>query len=71
MERAEQGDLGSAIRLRTVSKRYYSEDEVMHWFVQICLALWHVHSRSFLHRDLKRCEKGRGWKRRGWKRWGA
>ena len=25
----------------------------MQFFVQICLALWHVHAQNFMHRDLK------------------
>ena len=27
--------------------------QVMNWFVQICLAMKHVHDRKILHRDLK------------------
>ena len=53
MEWAEHGDLGSRIKLRAQTKQPFSEDQVLFWFVQICLALWHVHSRNFLHRDLK------------------
>lgn len=29
------------------------EDQIMSYFVQICLALHHVHQRGILHRDLK------------------
>ena len=31
----------------------YSEELVLDWFVQIALALKHVHDRKILHRDLK------------------
>ncbi|XP_032223263.2 serine/threonine-protein kinase Nek1 isoform X2 [Nematostella vectensis] len=31
----------------------FSEDQVMDWFVQICLGLKHVHDRKILHRDIK------------------
>jgi NIMA (never in mitosis gene a)-related kinase len=31
----------------------FSEDQVMNWFTQICLAIKHVHDRKILHRDLK------------------
>lgn len=30
-----------------------TEDEVMWYFVQICLALHHLHAMGILHRDLK------------------
>lgn len=33
--------------------QYWSEDHVLNWFTQICLALKHVHDRKILHRDLK------------------
>lgn len=32
---------------------YFSEDLVLSWFTQICLALKHCHDRKILHRDLK------------------
>lgn len=29
------------------------EDQILNWFVQLCLALKHVHDRKILHRDIK------------------
>ncbi|KAG2502134.1 hypothetical protein HYH03_000622 [Edaphochlamys debaryana] len=53
MEYANRGDLAEAIQRRQREKKPYSEDDIMFWFVQIVLALYHVHSRNVLHRDLK------------------
>jgi NIMA (never in mitosis gene a)-related kinase 1/4/5 len=53
MEFAMGGDLSTAIKRRAQKQRYFSEDQIMLFFVQICLALWHVHTQNFMHRDLK------------------
>ena len=29
------------------------EETILDWFVQVCLAVKHVHDRKILHRDLK------------------
>lgn len=31
----------------------FSENTVLDWFVQIALAIKHIHDRKILHRDLK------------------
>ena len=31
----------------------YSEDQILDWFVQMALAIKHIHDRKILHRDLK------------------
>ncbi|GLC55209.1 hypothetical protein PLESTB_000959900 [Pleodorina starrii] len=53
MEYANGGDLASAIQRRQQEKKPFSEDEIMFWFVQVVLALYHVHGKNVLHRDLK------------------
>jgi len=53
MEYADGGDLSTTIAKRKKSNAVWSENEVMRIFVQICLALKHVHEHNILHRDLK------------------
>lgn len=51
MDYADGGDMQSKIKER--NGRIFTEDQVLDWFVQICLAMKHVHDRKILHRDLK------------------
>ena len=60
MDFADGGDLQGKIKEKYKQKEkqggqleYWSEDHVLNWFTQICLALKHVHDRKILHRDLK------------------
>ena len=53
MEHADGGDLTAAVQRRKASNQRWPEDELMRIFVQICLALKHVHDHNILHRDLK------------------
>ena len=60
MDYADGGDLQGKIKEKYKIKeknggqlQYWSEDHVLNWFTQICLALKHVHDRKILHRDLK------------------
>lgn len=48
---ADGGDLSNYIKNRR--GRHLAEAQVMHMFVQLSLALKHVHDRKILHRDLK------------------
>ena len=51
MEYADGGDLQS--KIRSQKGTCFSENQVLDWFTQICLALKHIHDRKILHRDIK------------------
>ena len=51
MEYADGGDLSNFIKAR--KGRNMNEGQVLQLFVQIALAMKHVHDRKILHRDLK------------------
>ena len=51
MEYADGGDLSQKIEKRR--NKLFSEDEILHDFIQICLAIKYIHDRKILHRDLK------------------
>ncbi len=51
MEFADGGDLSNYIKAR--KGKYMSESQLLQLFVQISLAMKHVHDRKILHRDLK------------------
>jgi NIMA (never in mitosis gene a)-related kinase len=53
MDYCEGGDLYTKIREHAQNGQYFSEDIILNWFVQICLALKHVHDHKILHRDIK------------------
>ena len=53
MEHCDDGDLFSKIKAQRELKKYFSEEVVLNWFTQICLALKHAHDKKILHRDLK------------------
>ncbi|XP_077135601.1 serine/threonine-protein kinase Nek1 isoform X2 [Ranitomeya variabilis] len=51
MDYCEGGDLFK--RINAQKGVLFSEDQILDWFVQLCLALKHVHDRKILHRDIK------------------
>jgi len=53
MEYCEVGDLGYHIKRKVQQGETFSEQEVFHWFIQICMALEYVHGRKIIHRDIK------------------
>ena len=53
MEYANGGDLFTKVQERKKARRLFTEDEVMFYFTQICLAVFHMHEHKMLHRDIK------------------
>ncbi|XP_023269091.1 serine/threonine-protein kinase Nek1 isoform X1 [Seriola lalandi dorsalis] len=51
MDYCEGGDLFK--KINSQKGVLFSEEQILDWFVQICLALKHVHDRKILHRDIK------------------
>lgn len=51
MDYADGGDLQG--KLKEQRGALFSENQILDWFVQICLAIKHVHDKRILHRDLK------------------
>jgi non-specific serine/threonine protein kinase/NIMA (never in mitosis gene a)-related kinase len=51
MEYCDGGDLASQIK--AARKKLFSEDKILHWFVQIALGVHYMHTQNVLHRDLK------------------
>lgn len=53
MDYCEGGDMFNKIAKQKELGVLFSERQILTWFVQMALALKHVHDRKILHRDLK------------------
>jgi NIMA (never in mitosis gene a)-related kinase len=53
MEYCEVGDLSYHVKQKRKRQEFFTETEIMNWFVQLALALQYVHSNKVLHRDIK------------------
>lgn len=53
MDYADGGDMYTKIAKQKKIGKGFPEDLLLDWFVQICLAIKHIHDRKILHRDLK------------------
>ncbi|XP_034146436.1 serine/threonine-protein kinase nekl-2-like isoform X2 [Esox lucius] len=53
MDLCEGGDLSQKIRERRKTGTPFSEEQIMDWLVEICMALKCVHDKNLLHRDLR------------------
>ena len=50
-EYADGGDL--AEKIKSQNNKPFTEQEILDYFTQICLALKHIHEKKIIHRDLK------------------
>ena len=53
VEYADGGDLSQKINEMRKLNKQFEESEILDYFIQICLALYHMHKKHILHRDLK------------------
>eukprot|EP00758_Cryptobia_borreli_P009815 Tbor_TRINITY_DN5514_c3_g6::TRINITY_DN5514_c3_g6_i1::g.13379::m.13379/K08857/NEK1_4_5; NIMA (never in mitosis gene a)-related kinase 1/4/5 len=54
MEFADSGDLDRQLKARAADHlRYFQENEAFFLFLQMCLAMDHIHRHKMLHRDIK------------------
>ena len=53
MEYIDGGDLHQKAVEKAAAKDFFTEDQILNWFTQVCLALKHCHDRKIIHRDLK------------------
>ncbi|NXL94209.1 NEK3 kinase, partial [Alectura lathami] len=51
MEYCDDGDLMQKIKHQR--GKLFPEDTILHWFVQMCLGVRHIHEKRVLHRDIK------------------
>ncbi|KAG5846274.1 hypothetical protein ANANG_G00148040 [Anguilla anguilla] len=53
MEYCEGGNLSEEIKKQKDTGEYFPEDQILAWFVEICMAVEYVHEKNILHRDIK------------------
>ena len=51
MDYCDGGDLHT--KISSLKNQLFDEDQIINWFVQLCLGIKHIHDRKILHRDIK------------------
>ena len=52
-EYAENGDLNNELLKHKEQKKYFEENQLLNWLMQICLSLKYIHEKRIVHSDLK------------------
>lgn len=53
MDYADGGDLEKKLKQLDNKDQQFSEQQIIQYFTQLCLAVKHIHDRKIIHRDLK------------------
>jgi len=52
-EYAEKGDLNNELLKHKEQNKYFDENQLLNWLMQICLSLQYIHEKRVVHSDIK------------------